>query len=128
MLCLIPIDEVPTRNCQLLEWSQWSKCSKSCGGGLKQRTRIGDLFYCTDEEKQDEQPCNVHICPVSECPKDLLVVRSQDRFSGRYTYVEDKDLWKNLISGELMWKSAEGVYANLLLTIKETPSTSSLTI
>ena len=58
----------------------------------------------------------MHICPVSECPKDLLVVRSQDRFSGRYTYVEDKDLWKNLISGELMWKSAEGVYANLLLT------------
>ena len=51
------------------EWSAWSKCSETCGGGVMNRNRS-----CTDPEPQyggldcsgnrtDHEECNTHACP-----------------------------------------------------------------
>lgn len=40
------------------EWSSWSPCSTSCGGGKRERTRPCGL-QCRTTERQE---CNKHIC------------------------------------------------------------------
>lgn len=53
--------------CDLTEWTEWSDCSKSCGGGDRQRTRqyrTDSVANCTKKDLVDTQPCNVECCPV----------------------------------------------------------------
>ena len=55
-------------NCEVSGWSRYSKCSKSCGGGTKVRTRTITQIPQFNGEKcpplQDIQPCNTQPCPV----------------------------------------------------------------
>ena len=58
---------------QWTEWSEWSICSKSCGGGKRNRNRrceldgrTGDDLYCPGEEKEVES-CNTE--PEKKCPE-----------------------------------------------------------
>ncbi|XP_043922260.1 SCO-spondin-like [Protopterus annectens] len=45
-------------------WGPWSPCSVSCGGGYKNRTRIGSFTRSTEFA-----PCNVHPCgDGKDCP------------------------------------------------------------
>ncbi|XP_050511629.1 A disintegrin and metalloproteinase with thrombospondin motifs 9 isoform X2 [Diabrotica virgifera virgifera] len=60
--------------CNSTRWhySQWSECSKTCGGGLQKRTAkcVDDRYtpiddsYCNNSEKIIEQICNTENCPV----------------------------------------------------------------
>ncbi|CAH1115336.1 unnamed protein product [Psylliodes chrysocephalus] len=60
--------------CNSTRWnySQWSECSKTCGGGIQRRTAkcIDDRntpiddSYCNNSEMITEQICNTENCPV----------------------------------------------------------------
>ena len=55
-------------DCEVSAWSEWTDCSKSCGGGIQERTRTvtkhpkfgGKICPLLREEKR----CNQHLCPV----------------------------------------------------------------
>ncbi|KAF4095523.1 hypothetical protein G5714_023126 [Onychostoma macrolepis] len=55
------------------DWSSWTDCSKSCGGGVRSRRRDcdrpfrgGDGDYC-EGLGTEVILCNTHHCPVSSC-------------------------------------------------------------
>lgn len=56
-------------NCMLSEWSEFSACSMSCGGGEMKRTREIKQpakhggTQC-QQEKSEIQSCNSHSCPI----------------------------------------------------------------
>ena len=54
------------------DWSEWSPCSKDCGGGERGRTmtrvegNAGDELCPTPVLQQfveEREPCNTHVCP-----------------------------------------------------------------
>ena len=55
-------------DCQVSEWTVWSACSKTCGGGTHTRTRTitqlpsTDGLQCPDLEETHE--CNTQECPI----------------------------------------------------------------
>jgi hypothetical protein len=55
-------------DCDYEEWSKWSKCSKTCGGGMKERSRglTNDAMNggkgC-DQSLKEVEPCNAECCP-----------------------------------------------------------------
>ncbi|CAF1551949.1 unnamed protein product [Adineta ricciae] len=69
---------------RLSVWSEWSQCSKSCGGGIQKRTRT----CLVDNEKcheclQETRPCNQHSCPVEQAIlwSNWTQIRSNDEMS-----------------------------------------------
>lgn len=60
----------PPVNCVVSDWSQWTTCSKSCGGGTQTRNRTIEVpaanggTACPTEMSQT-QVCNAHVCPVN---------------------------------------------------------------
>ncbi len=56
---------------QWTEWSPWSECTKTCGGGTRQKTRTcpveGESYYsdvlpCGEGDTVLQEPCNVQEC------------------------------------------------------------------
>ncbi|KAK0404094.1 hypothetical protein QR680_017286 [Steinernema hermaphroditum] len=56
--------------CQWTEWCPWSECSRDCGGGLRERSRVcqrpgeshfGDDCQCPGPDRETA-PCNEHAC------------------------------------------------------------------
>ena len=46
-------------------WSSWSSCTKTCGQGLKSRTRKCDSQNCDDGDISQSEDCNSGPC----CPR-----------------------------------------------------------
>ncbi|VEN49794.1 unnamed protein product [Callosobruchus maculatus] len=69
-----PMLEMCNTVCNSTRWhySQWSECSKSCGGGIQRRTAkcMDDSYthidnsYCNNTELITEQICNAESCPT----------------------------------------------------------------
>ena len=66
----ILVDTVDNVNGQWGDWGTWSTCTKSCGGGQKERTRrcnnpapYGNGRYCAGKNKETRD-CNVESCPI----------------------------------------------------------------
>ena len=57
-------DQSPS--CEFGLWEQWSKCSKTCGGGIRTRERklFGDCGETNGPEIQN------NFCLVMECPSN----------------------------------------------------------
>jgi hypothetical protein len=54
--------------CDLTPWAQWSHCSKTCGGGQRERVRQFEgkpAVKCAPQNLREVQPCNVECCPVN---------------------------------------------------------------
>lgn len=54
-------------HCEVSEWTRWTACTKSCGGGSKERTR--SVFTAANNlgrecpNLMDSESCNAHPCP-----------------------------------------------------------------
>ena len=51
------------------EWSNWGLCSKTCGGGIRQRNRqcfLRNKAKCNGKFKEEET-CNMHTCGGWSC-------------------------------------------------------------
>ena len=58
-------------DCEVSEWTEWSTCSQTCGGGITTRTR--QSLYAAQylgkacPHMQEEKSCNVHSCEQPWC-------------------------------------------------------------
>jgi len=67
-------EEACIKDKEWTEWEEWSSCSKSCGGGSTQRSRVCQVPERSgdDEDKPCPGPstvmlfCNLQDCPVSQ--------------------------------------------------------------
>ena len=48
------------------DWGPWTRCSKTCGGGLEMRERgcNVDIDLCFGQSMQ-RRPCNVHVSRIN---------------------------------------------------------------
>jgi len=63
-------DGGPAVDCMMAEWSGWSECSRTCGRGKRQRTRMVKV-----PARNGGQPCPRHMvekakCRLRPCPLD----------------------------------------------------------
>lgn len=79
-----------TKDCELHNWTPWSKCSKECDGGTRVRHRHvkevatggGFCWKPHDPERENHMKCNDHPCPLPkvkptitcEAKVDLILV------------------------------------------------------
>ncbi|XP_039512123.1 SCO-spondin [Pimephales promelas] len=73
--------ECNTHNCTdsgpWLDWSAWSSCSVSCGGGSQSRTRSCRTPPCSGMRRQSKT-CNTHVCLEVGCPPGRLYRECED--------------------------------------------------
>ena len=56
-------------DCTVSSWSSWSSCSRTCGSGVKTRTRTKTSYAscggsCHYHSFQETKTCNSNCCPV----------------------------------------------------------------
>lgn len=58
-------------NCIVSEWSEWSVCDTTCGGGMQTRTRTiitpSSNNGASCPVLSESRPCNTHPCPPVNC-------------------------------------------------------------
>ena len=57
-------------NCRVSSWSYWSSCSRTCGSGVKTRTRTKTTYAscggsCYYYHFKETKTCNSNCCPVN---------------------------------------------------------------
>ncbi len=62
----------PLTDC-IMEWSNWSNCSKTCGGGMQSRTATiiapasGGIPCPAPADLTQLKSCNIQACPPVDC-------------------------------------------------------------
>lgn len=101
-------------DCVTGEWSQWSQCSRACGGGLRQRVRSiqaaqeGAEQFCPelDEDRRVEYlHCNNETCPETAAGSlrcktklDVAIVLDGSGGCGPTGFAESKTLVEALVT------------------------------
>ncbi|CAD7963524.1 unnamed protein product [Amoebophrya sp. A25] len=72
----------PPKDCLLNEWSSWSECTASCGGGVKQRSRKVATWPAyggkgCDGVLEEVADCNEELCKEDQPPKELPPVNCE---------------------------------------------------
>jgi len=71
--CNQPVTCPRGTDCQWGEWTEWSACTCSCGGGQKTRDRHikiapqGNGKKCAEKTRSEMVPCNTHPCGQETC-------------------------------------------------------------
>jgi len=68
--------EVQMNGCQWAEWAPWSKCSKTCGGGIKERTRekLPGVGTCDGDATARAVCAEQEVCPLEDDESTLMMV------------------------------------------------------
>ncbi len=105
------VTNMQPKDCKLGEWSEWSKCTKDCGGGQQTRTRTilqkptigGKLCQHTIEIRN----CNTQACPIdcvgswsdwSSCPSSsgkktrTFKITTQPNYGGKTCTNKDGEI------------------------------------
>jgi len=61
-----------SKDCQVSEWSDWSACTKTCGGGTRIRTRVVNT-PATNGGKECPALNETEVCNTQACPIDCEV-------------------------------------------------------
>jgi hypothetical protein len=76
------------KDCELSDWTKWTKCSKDCDGGTRKRSKFitkeplgaGKCAGSWSLQRLQYKPCNMHRCKMSakslvlECKRSLDIV------------------------------------------------------
>jgi len=67
--------------CELSDWTEWSKCSRNCGGGLKSHKKLvdieaGAMGSCPTEDSAER--FGTHACNPQACPPEPKCVAKID--------------------------------------------------
>eukprot|EP00096_Caligus_rogercresseyi_P006745 TRINITY_DN2353_c0_g1_i1.p1 TRINITY_DN2353_c0_g1~~TRINITY_DN2353_c0_g1_i1.p1 ORF type:complete len:788 (-),score=160.43 TRINITY_DN2353_c0_g1_i1:106-2409(-) len=70
--------------CQWSEWTDWSTCSKTCGGGnvRRLRTKLPGLGTCEGPEQQSKV-CENEVCPLENDEYSLVVIIGGETIESR---------------------------------------------
>jgi len=124
--------EACDRDCELAPWTEWSLCSKACGGGVQQRTREVKLppvglgtcpsslgFYRFGHRTCNPEPCVGGEVHAGTCKSDLDMVLlmdgsgSIDSVSWYYMQKAGAELVKALTEGKEAARVAVQVFGGV---------------
>mmetsp|Transcript_12574 Transcript_12574/g.28437 ORF Transcript_12574/g.28437 Transcript_12574/m.28437 type:complete len:848 (+) Transcript_12574:114-2657(+) len=111
-------------DCVLNEWSAWSNCSRSCGGGLQHRIRaVAELatsqgFCPAEQERLEYKHCNAQSCASGATLKcasvvDLVIVLDGSHALGATDFGALKQFVAALVSN--MGIGSDAAHVGLLL-------------
>merc|ERR1719375_237496 len=125
------------KDCELSEWTKWSKCSKDCGGGTKKRFRYvtsaaTGAGKCADKwskERLEYAECATHRCittagyKTKAClhkPMDIILLLDGSGSMGTNGWAAQKELSKTFIQA---FDTPFGVDAQIAMILYSAPRT-----
>eukprot|EP01004_Peranema_trichophorum_P002386 NODE_144_length_3469_cov_340.552002_g122_i1.p1 GENE.NODE_144_length_3469_cov_340.552002_g122_i1~~NODE_144_length_3469_cov_340.552002_g122_i1.p1 ORF type:complete len:1105 (-),score=461.08 NODE_144_length_3469_cov_340.552002_g122_i1:155-2980(-) len=83
-------------DCQVSDWSSWSECTATCGGGKQYRTRkvVKNSANGGSEcpHQQETQSCNVQVCPRDCVMSEWTTFGACSKLCGRGTQIRTRTI------------------------------------